>query len=100
MARLTIERRVVAQQLSLEAWKMQAMEAIWRCAKNNQMFIVDAVWQILGVRTDEDRVMGQMMRKAKALKWIASTKVFKQSASPKSRGNWRMVWESLITERS
>ncbi len=54
----------MAQQLSLEqalmakekgmamveegahnAWKMQAMEAIWKCAKNNHLFIVDDVWK-------------------------------------------------------
>ena len=118
MARPKIGRRYMAQQLSLEqaliakergidiveegaheAWKMQAMEAIWKCAKANETVFVDDVWKILGVRTDEDRAMGAMMRKAKALKWIAPTKEFKQSASPKSHGNWRMVWESLITER-
>ena len=105
---LSLEQALIAKERGIdiveegarEAWKMQAMEAIWKCAKTNQMFIVDAVWQVLEVRTDEDRAMGAMMRKAKSLNWIRPTEHFRTSASVKSHGNPRRVWESLITERS
>jgi|TARA_Y100000296_G_C5131502_1_gene235806 hypothetical protein len=105
---LSLEQALIAKKKGMdrvedgahESWKMQAMEAIWRCAKKHHLFFVDDVWGFLDEKTYDNRAMGPMMRKASSLKWIAPTREFKPSASPKSHGNPRRVWESLIIERN
>ena len=104
---LSLEQALIAKEKGMDrveegahnAWKMQAMEAIWKCAKNNHLFMVDDVWKFLDGTTYDNRAMGPMITKAKSLNWIRPTEHFRTSASVKSHGNPRRVWESLIIER-
>lgn len=73
-----------------------AKKALMRVALRERRFIVDAVWQEMGVEEPEDgRIMGTIIRQAVKAGIIRQTADFLPSARRTAHGNPRRVWESL-----
>jgi hypothetical protein len=85
------------------AWQNSALDAVYRCATQNETLIVDDVWQYLyddigriEADTANNRVMGTIMMQAKKYRWIKATDNYKASARTTSHANPRRVWRSML----
>lgn len=76
-------------------WKAQALDAVWRVARGNETFIVDALWEVLD-KPAEGRALGPVMLTAARKGWIRKTDRVRNTSQVKSHAAPVSVWQSLI----
>lgn len=78
-----------------EAWKQEALAAIWTTCVNKQEFHVDSVWEVGNLsQPPESRALGQQMRLAARKGWCEKTD--RMLPSIRSHGSGKPVWRSLV----
>lgn len=85
-----------------EAFRREALRAVWDVAVARESFIVDAVWEAMSVpwAVSDKRAMGAIMQEAKHRGWIAPSDCFVASAQVACHANPRRVWRSLVNRRT
>ena len=77
-------------------WRESALDALYKCACQNNTFTVDEVWAFLSEKTRENRAMGAIMRRGVKLNWIEPTGEFVLSSQIQCHRGPRTLWRSLI----
>ena len=81
-----------------EAWKVRALAAIHSVCRENDEFIVDAVWETGLDRPANGRALGHVMRTARVKGWFEATGKHRPSAQVQCHRNPRAVWRSLLRD--
>ncbi len=78
-----------------EAWKAEALEAVYAVCCARHTFISDDVWEIGELpSTREDRALGPIMLRAARLGWCRKTTEVRPSVRSHLAG--KPIWESLL----
>lgn len=82
-----------------EAFKREALWAIYDVAYDHNEFTTDLVWNLLderGFNTTERRALGQLMKRAIAKKIVKRSFRYQPSTRPEAHANPKPIYLSLV----